>query len=279
MRSEQVTANRRAELVEMKRYVDHGACLMEFLAHALDDPSPTPCGKCMNCSGQTERQSLSPLLIQEAVEFLRRDEILFDARKLWPTAALAEIQNTLPHVLTQTKQGKPSTRIPEELRPESGRALSIYGDSGWGRAVQSGKYQSKHFGDDLVQAAARMIRDRWRPEPYPEWVTCVPSNRQPTLVSDFAKRLAAALNLPFVAVVRKIRDTQPQKLMENSAQQLRNLLGAFAVDRDILQTPVLLVDDVIDSGWTLTMISILLRINGSGPVFPFALARATAGDS
>jgi len=67
--------------------------------------------------------------------------------------------------------------------------------------------------------------------------------------------------------------------MENSAQQLRNLLEAFTVQRDILKTPVLLIDDVIDSGWTLILISVLLRMNGSGPVFPFALARATAGDS
>jgi ATP-dependent DNA helicase RecQ len=66
--------------------------------------------------------------------------------------------------------------------------------------------------------------------------------------------------------------------MENSTQQVRNLLGAFSVGRDILEAPVLLVDDVIDSGWTMTMIAVLLRLKGSGPVFPFALARATAGD-
>jgi ATP-dependent DNA helicase RecQ len=145
--------------------------------------------------------------------------------------------------------------------------------------VQAGKYQTRSFNDELVQAAARLILDRWRPEPFPQWVTCVPSNRQPTLVSDFAERLAATLNLPFVAAVRKTRDTEPQKMMENSTQQVRNLLGAFSVERDILKAPVLLTDDVIDSGWTLSVVGILLRIGGSGPVFPFALARATAGDS
>lgn len=67
--------------------------------------------------------------------------------------------------------------------------------------------------------------------------------------------------------------------MQNSAQQVRNVLGAFSVERDILNSPVLLVDDVIDSGWTLTIISALLRRNGSGDVFPFVLAKATAGDS
>ncbi len=67
--------------------------------------------------------------------------------------------------------------------------------------------------------------------------------------------------------------------MQNSAQQVHNVLQAFSVKRDILTAPVFLVDDVIDSGWTMTMIAGLLRINGSGRVFPFALAKATAGDS
>ncbi|HEV8587474.1 MAG TPA: RecQ family ATP-dependent DNA helicase [Pyrinomonadaceae bacterium] len=279
VRSYQVTANRRAEVEEIKRYVDHDGCLMEFLARALDDPSPSPCGKCMNCSGRTERQAISQELIHEAIEFLRGDEVVFDARKQWPKAALDEIQTMMPNAVGLTKQRTLSTTIPDEMRPQQGRALCIYGDAGWGRAVADGKYQAKYFSNALAEAAARLIRGRWRPEPFPEWVTCVPSNRQPTLVSDFAKRLAEVLRLPFEPVVAKIRDTEPQKLMENSAQQIRNLLGAFSIEHDILNAPVLLVDDIVDSGWTLTTVGILLRMNGSGPVFPFALARATAGDS
>jgi ATP-dependent DNA helicase RecQ len=279
MHSEQVTKHRRDELEEIKRYVDYSGCLMEFLARALDDPWPSSCGKCMNCAGATQRQGIPPSRVYQAVQFLRGDDVSFDARKQWPTAALDEVQRIMPVAVTVTTQGRPSTRIPAELHLEQGRALSIYGDAGWGQSVQAGKYQTRYFNDELVQAAARLILDRWRPEPFPQWVTCVPSNRQPTLVSDFAERLAATLNLPFVAAVRKTRDTEPQKMMENSTQQVRNLLGAFSVERDILKAPVLLTDDVIDSGWTLSVVGILLRIGGSGPVFPFALARATAGDS
>src|SRR2546422_8156632 len=71
IRSDQVTQNRRAELEEMQRYVDHPGCLMEFLARALDDPAPVPCGKCMNCSRQSKRQSIPRELIHGAIEFLR----------------------------------------------------------------------------------------------------------------------------------------------------------------------------------------------------------------
>jgi ATP-dependent DNA helicase RecQ len=99
------------------------------------------------------------------------------------------------------------------------------------------------------------------------------------LVSDFTGRLAARLGIPFMTVLDKTRETQPQKHMENSAQQVRNLIGAFSTRHGILAAPVLLIDDIRDSGWTMTITAALLRVGGSGPVYPFALALAATGDS
>lgn len=77
--------------------------------------------------------------------------------------------------------------------------------------------------------------------------------------------------------VRKVRDTEPQKSRENSFQQAQNLVGAFAVDRAMVRPePVLLVDDMVDSRWTFTMLAVLLRQAGSGPVYPFALADSSS---
>ena len=278
LHSEQVTQNRRAELDQMKRYVQHDGCLMEFLARALDDPDPKRCGKCMNCSGRTQRQSPPAELIQKAVEFLRGDTAVIESRKQWPVALLGEIQKVMPAAVRVSK-GKTVITIPEEVRPAEGRALCIYGDAGWGRTVVHGKYEAKHFSDELVGAATSLIHDRWKPEPYPHWIAAVPSKRHPELVTDFARRLAQRLDIPLLPVIEKLRETNPQKRMENSVQQLRNLLGAFAVVGVVPSTPVLLVDDMIDSGWTMTWIAALLRLKGSGPVFPFALAKAMAGDS
>jgi ATP-dependent DNA helicase RecQ len=150
--------------------------------------------------------------------------------------------------------------------------LCILGDSGWGNLVRRGKYEDGRFPDELIDALAGLVRG-WRPTPGPTWVTCVPSLNHPGLVPDLAGRLAAHLSLPFVPAVRKVRPTRPQKEMENSWQQAHNLDGAFRIEPwKGSAGPVLLLDDIVDSRWTFTVVAALLREAGSGPVFPLALA-------
>ena len=66
--------------------------------------------------------------------------------------------------------------------------------------------------------------------------------------------------------------------MENRYHQCHNLDGAFEVNCAGVDVSgaVFLIDDVIDSGWTLTLASALLRQAGSGPVYPYVLATAAA---
>ena len=161
-----------------------------------------------------------------------------------------------------------------------GRALCRWGDPGFGTLVRRRKQQEHHFDEQLVEAAARLIGNRWRPDPAPTWVTCVPSRRHQMLVPDFARRLARRLGLPFVECIRKVRDTEPQKTRANSFQQTQNLLGAFTVDpANVRPEAVLLVDDMVDSRWTFTVAAALLLRAGSGPVFPFALADSSSEDN
>jgi ATP-dependent DNA helicase RecQ len=94
------------------------------------------------------------------------------------------------------------------------------------------------------------------------------------LVPEFAERLAAALGLPFAPVLARAVDGPPQREMANAPQQVANVRGAFTVAGTVGAEPVLLVDDIRFSGWTLAMIAGQLRQKGSGPVYPFALATA-----
>ena len=250
-RAERLTALRHEEQEQMQNYLALDSGHMEFLIRALDG---TP--------QATRQPDLTPLptvvkseTVQQAVEFLRRTSLPFEARRRWPT----------------------HQSIPQQHRAEEGRALCVWRDAGWGHLVYSGKYEYGRFADELVEASANLIRE-WKPQPAPVWVACIPSRRHPTLVTDFAERLAAKLGLPFREVLSKTDDRREQKEMANSAQQARNVEGSLSIiPAQLVSGPVLLVDDIVDSRWTFTIAAALLRANGCGPVHPFALADASTG--
>lgn len=256
-RAERLTALRQDELQQMRDYVskpfgEH----MGFLISALDgDP------------GGVAAPALPPLpstvnteLVKKAVEFLRRTSLPITPRKKWPGGGM-------PHY------GVRDNILPDHLA-QIGKALCVWGDAGWGGLVEQGKYVDDHFSDDLIAACVEMIKE-WNPQPAPSWVTCVPSLRHPNLVPNFAKRLAFALDLPFHAVIVKTDARPEQKTMANATQQARNIDGSLALLGQFdPSAPVLLVDDIVDSRWTLTVSAWLLRKNGSGEVWPMALSQA-----
>jgi ATP-dependent DNA helicase RecQ len=97
-------------------------------------------------------------------------------------------------------------------------------------------------------------------------------------VPQFARKVTAKLTLPFREVITKVRHNALQKLQNNSYHQCRNLDGVFnVIDQQILPTPVLLIDDVVDSGWTLTVAGALLRRASCTKVYPMALATTAGG--
>ena len=259
-----LTAQREVEWEEFVGYAEANTCLMEYLRQALDDPEAEPCGRCANCRGQAIfSPQVDRALAVEAGRFLRHAEIAIQPKK--QVAA-----NAFPHYGFRGN-------LPPGLLAAEGRILSLWADAGWGGLVEEGKHTG-HFADGLVEAMAEMIQQRWHPLPAPEWICCVPSLKNPQLVADFAQRLAVRLRLPFVSAISKVKANQPQKFQNNRYFQCSNLDGVFDVSPDIPPGPALLVDDVVDSGWTMTVLAALLRRNGCGTVYPVALASSTTSD-
>jgi ATP-dependent DNA helicase RecQ len=262
-RIRRLTRQRQEEWREVQEYIDTRECLMVFLARALDDPDPQPCGRCSRCLGRpVVGEDFSHRWAVEASLYLKHSEILLECKKQVAPGAFSRYGF--------------KGNLPGGLRAENGRILSRWGDAGWGHLIAEDKRRG-HFRDELVEAAAEMIRERWRPDPPPAWVTCVPSNRNPELVPGFARRLAQRLGLPFVDAISKVLDNPPQRLQQNRFHQCHNLDGAFEARDGIPSGPVLLVDDIVDSGWTMTVLAALLRQAGSGPVWPLALATTSTG--
>ncbi|MEA2155799.1 MAG: ATP-dependent helicase RecQ [Solirubrobacteraceae bacterium] len=247
-----ITALRRREQETMASFGADGRCLMRALQEELDDPDPQDCGRCSVCTAPLYDGPLDPGLVREAIEHLRSQPLRLDAKKMAPDA-----------------DGR-MRRIAPELVLEEGRALARLGDGGWDPVLRAGLLEGR-LDDELVDALARLVR-AW--DPPVGYVTAVPSDRHPGTIDDAARRLAQALGLRFLPLLRRTGERPPQREMSNAAQQAANVRGAFAVVADPPPEGCLLVDDVRLSGWTLAMVGGQLLRRGSGPVFPLALATA-----
>lgn len=258
-RSEKITAHRYNELEQMKQFVDTNDCYMEFISKQLDDPHARKCGKCSNCLGfKFFSENVTQKNVFDAIEFLKGEFLEIIPRKMWPAGIVADT----------------AKKIPENIQNKKGKVLCTYGDAGWGKYVREDKYKNNYFRDELVNASVELIRNKWDMDSPPQWVTSVPSLRNERLVKNFAQRLAYKLGLPYVEAIKKVKDTPQQKTMENSFYQCSNAFDGFKVIKSniIENKPVLLVDDMVDSGWTFTVCGYLLKSAGSGDVYPFALA-------
>jgi len=248
----QVTALRRREQATMASFGADGRCLMRALQEELDDPGPHDCGRCSVCAGPRYDRPLQGELVRAALEHLRSRPLTLDVKKMAPDA-----------------DGK-MRKIAGDVLVEEGRALARIGDGGWDPVVRQGRSEGR-YGDELVRAAAALVRDWQVPV---AWVTAVPSRRSGELVPDFARRLAGALGLEYRDVLERVEDRPSQREMANSAQQVANVRGAFAVAADPSAGGCLLVDDLRFSGWTQAMVGGQLRRRGAGAVYPLALATA-----
>jgi len=268
----QMTQRRRNEWKEMENFIQTvDTCLMTKMRRLLDDTTLTSdeerCGKCGVCRSTNPKlvPDFSGRMVERVVHYIKNSWKMFLCKQEAPTRFIFR------------RSGLP-TQLPDELLAEEGQVSSYWTDVGWGSLVQDGKVEGK-FSDELVYAMADMIEKRLQPSRWKKnygWVTCVPSNSEShgKLVPEFAYRLSYRLKLPFRRVVVKVMQNDPQKARKNNYHRCLNLDGAFKIkeDAEIYRGPVILVDDVVRSTWTMTVIAALLRKEGSGPVYPFGLS-------
>ncbi|ETX09700.1 ATP-dependent DNA helicase RecG [Marinomonas ushuaiensis DSM 15871] len=257
-----LNAIKTGEWEQLQNYSNHTGCLMQFLAQALDDPLAKDCGKCANCDPSSVlRIDVINEDVENALEFLKYRYVKIKPRKTFAkSGALA--QGAFPIYKLPYKN-------PNWIH-EEGLALSRWKDGVWGDLVADGK-KKDHFSDELIAPMVQMIKSMPTDE-QPRWLTYVPSPRHPNLVRNFAYKIAAALDIYCSDAVTIANTKPPQKTMENSFRRSENLDGAFTVNPSIVYSdPVLLLDDAVDSGWTFTVVSALLRKTQSGKVYPIAL--------
>jgi ATP-dependent DNA helicase RecQ len=258
-RIESITAQRYRELRQIQQFVATEDCLTRFVDDVLDGSLDEPCGQCANCAGDFfPRAPRDEALVEAAVEHYEAES--------WSELS--------PRYYMPRREGG-KTKIDEERKPEDGRAVCSYGDPGLGETVREQYEAEGNYGDDVVTAAVSHVVGEWEPDPEPAWVTAVPSLSGDGRVEDLAARIAAGLGVPYVPALRKVEATAPPEELENSYQKRWDVEGVFEVRGELRDGPVLLVDELVDTRWTLTEAGLTLRDADSGPVYPFALAKRT----
>jgi ATP-dependent DNA helicase RecQ len=257
-----VSADRAAEQQAMRDYAATPDCRMLFLRRQLDDPdvvagTAEPCGRCDRCTGRSLPTEVSPEALSAASAALGRPGVEVEPRKMWPTG-LGEVKG----------------RIPADVQAESGRALGRLSDIGWGTQLRTLLNGPDGRVPDEVLGAVIDVLKGWGWADRPTGVVAVPSRTRPQLVGSLAARLAEVGRLPLLGTLDLLRDVPPGAGRSNSAQRVKAVRGAFGVPEGLVLDgrPLLLVDDVVDSGWTLTEATRVLREAGAGPVLPLVLA-------
>jgi ATP-dependent DNA helicase RecQ len=253
-----VAADRAAEQQAMRAYAATSGCRMEFLRRQLDDPEAAPCGRCDRCTGVALSAQVSEASLAAARASLGKPGVELPPKKLWPTG-MAQLRVPLTGKL--------------KAPPEPGRALGRLSDVGWGSRLRALFAAPDTEVPEDVLAAVVQVLAGWRWEARPAQVAWIPSRTRPRLVESLATRLATLGRLRLVGPLVRVREEPSASGRSNSAQRLRSVYGAFAADGLALDaSPLLLVDDRSDSGWTLAEATRVLRDAGAGPVLPLVLA-------
>jgi len=261
-RYERIAAERIAEQQHMLDYEQTSGCRMEYLQRSLDDTTAIPCGRCDNCAGVWYPTLVDQGAAASASASLDKVGVAIDPRAQWPTGA--------------DRLGVPARgKIAIGERAEEGRALARLTDLGWGNTLRElfapGAVDAP-ASPALIGACVRVLAD-WGWTERPVGVVSMPSRSKPLLVESVARALADAGRLPYLGALVPEAGGPTGDPGGNSAYRLAGVWEKFGIGAiELPSGPVLLVDDLVDSRWTMTVAARTLRLAGADGVLPFALA-------
>ncbi|MFK5689545.1 RecQ family ATP-dependent DNA helicase [Ornithinimicrobium sp. LYQ92] len=261
---------REAEL--MVTYQQTEGCRMAFLQECLDDATAAPCGRCDRCAEPWYPTDIPEGAVGAARDRLGAVGVAVDPRGQWPSG--------MPRLGVEVKG-----RIPEAEQASPGRALARLSDLGWGqrlRAVlEAGTAGPESAGepvpDEVTQAVVQVLAG-WGWLERPVGVVAMPSRRRPAVVGSLAEQISRIGRLPLLGTLDLAHGGPVGEPGGNSAFRLANVWDRIVVGPELGQAlasargPVLLVDDVVDSRWSITVAARALRLAGADGVLPLVLA-------
>ncbi|MDJ0349803.1 DEAD/DEAH box helicase [Cryobacterium sp. PH29-G1] len=267
-RYERIAAARLGEQRSMLEFESTTGCRMEFLQRALDDDTAVACGRCDNCQGAWYPVDVAAEATATAAQSLDRVGVAIDVRAQWPTGMSS---------LGVAASGK----IPLTERAEPGRALARLTDLGWGgplRELFASGAADAPAPPAMLAACVRVLAE-WGWAERPAAIVSMPSRRHPLLIDSVARSLADVGRLPWLGALDWAQGGPTGEPGGNSAYRLSSVWDRFTVGPELAAAlapfagrPILLIDDLADSRWTMTVAARVLRRHGASAVLPFTLA-------
>ena len=267
-RYKRVAQSRIHEQNLMVSYENTRGCRMQFLTDALDDPKSAPCGRCDNCAGVWFDDHIPDDSKDSAQAALGRVGVPIEPRKLYPSGL-----DRLGHTL----KGK----IPVDEQVATGRALARLTDLGWGNRLRQvfADPTDNPIDKAMFDACVKVLAE-WNWEERPVGVVAMPSNKRPQLITSLAQGLAEVGRLCYLGQLAYRAGGPQNGPGGNSAFRVAAVADAFELPPQLEELianapgPVLLVDDLVDSRWSMAMAGRALRIAGAPGVMPFTLGVA-----
>ncbi|MHB1593866.1 MAG: DEAD/DEAH box helicase [Streptosporangiaceae bacterium] len=286
-----VAAERAREQQAMLGYIATTGCRMEYLRRQLDDPAATPCGRCDNCTQRRWSDGVTEAAARAAREHLSRPGTEIQPRKIWPTgmrelgidvagkigAGIAAEPGRALGRLTDLGRG-PRLRAllaGDRAAGDRGAGDRAAGDRAAGAAAEGAASPDGPVPADVLAAMVEVLAG-WDWARRPAAVVAMPSRTRPRLITSLASEIARIGRLPDLGPLGYSGSARPGR-QYNSAQRVRAVWDSIVVPAAIgaelarLDGPVLVVDDVIETGWTMTVAAMRLREAGARGVLPLAL--------
>ena len=263
-RYERVAAARRAEQQLMLDYERTGECRMAFLQRCLDDPTAADCGRCDTCTAPWYAADVADTALDAARAQLTRVGVPIEPRAQWPTGM---------DRLGVSVKGRIAAN--EAMAP--GRALARLSDLGWGQRLREVLREDAEVPDAVVRAVIRVLSE-WDWDERPAGVVGMPSRRHSLLVGSLAAAIAQIGRLPLLGTLDLLHGGPIGEPGGNSAFRLAGVWERLGVSPELasrvdgIPGPVLLVDDLVSSRWSLTVAARALRAAGAPAVLPLVLA-------
>jgi ATP-dependent DNA helicase RecQ len=279
-RYQRIAEARVDEQDSMVIYQDTAGCRMEYITSVLDDETAAPCGRCDNCAGRWFPAEIAEAATAAASQTLSRAGGVLEARLQWPSG--------------MDRLGVP---VKGKLKPgeglAEGRVLARLTDLGWGGALRelfAAGAEDRPVDPGMLQACVQVLREwgagdsrtpGWSGAGRPAAIVSVPSRSKPQLVDSLARGISEVGRIPYLGGLDLAHGGPTGGRGGNSAYRLAGVWDRLVVGPELEAAlgglngqAVMLIDDLADSRWTLTVAGRALRQGGAGAVLPLVLAQA-----